>query len=310
MTTKINKIIIFVGILISSLFLNSCDSYLDRQPDDALTIEMIFQKRATTQKYLISVYSYIIEESRSSFTTPYIGASDEASISYPNRGYTYMNNGSWSPDGPPYQEFWDQYYQGIREASFFMQKVGTCPELTSEEISQWTAEARFIRAFLYASMMRLYGPVILTGNDPVDFTNADLNKERATWDECVNYVCQELNEVAAILPEKQDVYWAGKPTKGAALAVKARLLLYSARPLFNGNSMYKDMISTDGKHLFSVEKDAKKWELAAQANKEVIDLNYQLYKDDLRDPIKSYQGIYLKLWNEELIWARAISGYE
>ena len=52
-------------ILISActLMLNSCDAYLDKQPDDAMTMEMIFQKRASTQKYLVNVFSYMIDES-------------------------------------------------------------------------------------------------------------------------------------------------------------------------------------------------------------------------------------------------------
>ena len=115
------NIIKYIKISACILMLTSCDAYLDKQPDDAMTMEMIFQKRASTQKYLVNVFSYMIDESHTAQNTPWLGASDEASITYIDRGYCYMNNGSWSPDNPPYVAFWRAYYQGIREANIFMQ---------------------------------------------------------------------------------------------------------------------------------------------------------------------------------------------
>lgn len=306
----------YIGISACALMLNSCDSYLDRQPDDALTIEMIFSKRSTTQRYLVNVYSYMIEESKTSFNTPWIGSSDEASISYPDRGYSRINDGSWSPDTPPYEAFWRSYYQGIREANFFMLNVDKCPEINFEEKIQWKTEARFLRAYYYAMMMRMYGPVILVGDEVIDAFERGTGKERSTWDECIHYISEELDEIAEILPEKQEANWAGKPTKGAALALKARMLLYSARKLYNSNdSFYKEIISTEGKPLFPQSYDEKKWELAAEANKAVIDMDiYSLYtENDSKgniDPYKSYTGIHLKLWNNEIIFARSVSAYE
>lgn len=295
--------------------MNSCDSYLDKQPDEALTLESVFQKRATTQKYLVNVFSYMIDESHTAQNTPWLGASDEACITYPDRGYCYMNSGSWSPDSPPYQQFWKSYYQGIREANIFMQNVDKCPELNFEEKLQWKSEVRFMRAYYYAMMMRMYGPVILVGDEVPDITEAGVawGKERSTWEECINYLCSEMDEVADILPERQESQWYGKPTKGAALAIKARMLLYSARKLYNSDdSFYKNIISTEGKHLFPQSYNEDKWRLAAAANKAVIDMDiYDLYKEytgTAIDPYKSYAGIYLKLWNNEIIFGRALNG--
>ncbi|MEG1585678.1 MAG: RagB/SusD family nutrient uptake outer membrane protein, partial [Bacteroidales bacterium] len=143
----------------------SCDAYLDRQPDEALTIEKIFQKRHTTFKYLMSVYGFMVNESDVSFKVPWVGASDESHIVFPSRGFTSMNDGTWNPDKIPYREFWNENYKGIREATFFMQNVERCPELSDEEARQWKAEARFLRAYYYFWMMKIYGPVILIGDE-------------------------------------------------------------------------------------------------------------------------------------------------
>ena len=303
-------------ILISActLMLNSCDAYLDKQPDDAMTMEMIFQKRASTQKYLVNVFSYMIDESHTAQNTPWLGASDEACITYIDRGYCFMNNGSWSADNPPYVAFWRAYYQGIREANIFMQNVDKCPEINFEEKLRWKTEARFMRTYYYVMLMRMYGPVVLVGDELIDIASSDLGKERSTWEECMDYICSGFDEVADILPEEQETNWYGKPTKGAALALKARMLLYSARELYNSDdSFYKNIISTEGKHLFPQSYSKDKWKLAAEANKAVIDMGiYDLYKSYATngniDPYKSYAGIYLELWNNEVIFGRALNG--
>ena len=130
----------------------------------------------------------------------------------------------------------------------------------------------------------------------------------------MDYICSEFDEVADILPEEQETNWYGKPTKGAALALKARMLLYSARELYNSDdSFYKNIISTEGKHLFPQSYSKDKWKLAAEANKAVIDMGiYDLYKSYATngniDPYKSYAGIYLELWNNEVIFGRALNG--
>ncbi|MEG1585679.1 MAG: RagB/SusD family nutrient uptake outer membrane protein, partial [Bacteroidales bacterium] len=140
--------------------------------------------------------------------------------------------------------------------------------------------------------------------------NVNLYKERATWEECVNYVVNELDEVARILPNVTEIepYWYGRPTKGAAMAIKARLLLYSARPLFNGNPMYKDLISKEGNHLFPTAYNPEKWRIAAQANLDIINMpEYQLYQEN-NDPYKDYAGVFLKKWNSEILFGRSLSG--
>lgn len=69
----------------------------------------------------------------------------------------------------------------------------------------------------------------------------------------------------------------GFPTKGAAMAMKARILLYAASPLFNGNTVYANWKNHDGKQLISQTYDNEKWKKAADAAKAVIDLGkYEL----------------------------------
>lgn len=306
--------------------LTSCDEFLDRQPDEALNEEKVFEKRATTESYLYYVYSYMPEEWNAGDNAGWIPASDEGLFSL-SRDFTKITNGSWNPGDVPYDKWtgkyssendyknYKNYYRGIREATYFMSKVDLCPELSAEEKVQYKAEARFLRSFYYYQLMRMYGPVILTGNDVVDISSPTFNQPRNSWDECVKYVCDEMDSVARILPDQQLDLWLGKPTKGVALAVKSIVTLLDASPLFNNPDrskyLYADVKNADGTPLFPQSYDKTKWAKAAKAAKDVIDLNqYDLYRvydnDGEIDPFESLTGIFTERWNSEIIFGRSM----
>src|SRR5699024_2102770 len=109
-------------------------------------------------------------------------------------GYdTYLvNQGNYSPTTYYYQN-WGYYYEGIRSASVFMNRVGENPELTETQITRFTAEARFLRAYFYYLLLRQYGPVVIMEEVlPVDAPAEALQIPRSSFDECVNYIVQEL----------------------------------------------------------------------------------------------------------------------
>ena len=319
-----NTIKTFALFLTAGAMLASCDSYLDRQPDEPLTSDNIFKKQKTTLQYLTNIYSYQPDYEApacvsNSNDIPWEACSDETSFSYLDRSYTQINYNSWNPSLPIYRnDTYNTPYKGIREANYFMQNVHKCPpeELNDVDKGYYYNEARFLRAHFYAMMLPVYGPVFLIGDDPVDFTQSGLDqRERNTWDECVNYVANELWEAAKGLPDSwPDIYY-GRATKGAALAARARLLLYSARKLFNGNELYKGIVNRNGDHLFPTQYDEKKWELAAQAAKDVMNLNlYSLVGADGTDPYASFNTLFTSVGSgtgaTEKIYTRIASGYQ
>ncbi|MBQ7855887.1 MAG: RagB/SusD family nutrient uptake outer membrane protein [Alistipes sp.] len=311
----------YIVILISmlSLSLASCDSFLDRQPDEPKTSENIFNKMITTRQYLVNVYSWINNETDpSGQNNIWEACSDECSVSFGSRWHRLFNNGTWMVSSNPsvssnsfLAKNYSLYWKGIREASYFMENVGRCTELTPTEVAEWSAEARFLRAYYYFCLMRMWGPVHILGENCADYTSEDLrNIDRNTWDECVDWVCKELDAAADVLPLEQSDEWLGRATKGAALAVKARLLLYSARPLFNGNPMYAGIKNYYGKDLFPQTYDPNKWVLAAEAAQEVMDLGvYEIVGENAGDPYTSWRKVFLERWNKEIIFARQNTSY-
>ncbi len=302
----------------------SCDSYLDMKPiDPPQTAEDIFSRANNVERYLNNVYSFIPREwlngpNQGDGGLPYLPACDELDVSF-NNDWLKLIDGSWTPSSRAQYGKWDHFYYGIREANYFLQNIDLCedPNLSEERKIQFKAEARFLRAYFYYYLIRMYGPVPLMGDQVTD-PNDELHFGRSPLDECVAYVDQELKEVAEILVDEQPfTSYIGRPTSGVALALRSRLLLHVASPLFNnrGTSLYAGWISNvDGEDLIAQSYDAEKWKKAADAALEVIQTDrYQLYKVyrteniggeevDVIDPYQSLTKAFYDLNSKEIIW--------
>jgi len=306
------KLFHFFFILLLGIFSSCSKNFLDKQPDDMLTMDQVFSNRLETEKYLANVYSYIPDPFNAYTYVPWEGASDELDFVWVFQNTNQLNQGNLSPTSA-YFDNWGTYYRGIRSATVFLSRVDECKELTATQITNYKAEVRFLRAYYYFLLMRQYGPVVLIKElIPVYASSADVQLPRNAYDECVDYVVSELDEAWKTLPVQiTDTKFYGKPTKGAALALKARLLLYAASPLFNGNADYASFKNTDGKQLINTTYDAGKWKKCAVAAKQLIDMNqYELYKkldeNGQIDPFLSYRDLFLDKWNKETIFARPV----
>ncbi|MEJ2883546.1 RagB/SusD family nutrient uptake outer membrane protein [Pedobacter sp. GR22-6] len=309
------KLVLITAVLLSTLH-TGCKKFLEQVPNDRITIEEVFRKKASSEQFLANVYSFIPDEAHPINSTPWIGAADEADLTWTNNGIYQINTGNLNPSNVLYDR-WGNYYQGIRSATFFMQHINENIEIRTQNgqqlIDQYQAEARFLRAYFYFLLMRQYGPVVLVGEEviPPDAPASTLQIPRSPFDDCVNYVSSELDKAAEVLPllpqrngQTSDAEY-GRITKGIALAVKSRLLLYAASPLYNGNTDLAAFRNQDGKALISQTYDVQKWKRAADAAKAVIDLGiYSLYKDPAGNTLKSLDGVFFNSWNTEQIFVR------
>lgn len=193
--------------------------------------------------------------------------------------YKDFRNGDYAPGD--WNDSWASCYQGIRKASIFIDNVDKNHQMTQAEIIDRKAQARFLRAYYYWLLIRKYGPVPLVPEHGLDYTQSydDLALPRNTYDECVDFITSELALAAKDLPVNlRDARHLACPTKGAALAARAKVLLYAASPLFNGNSEMADLTDDKGRQLIAQQYNEEKWAKAAAAAKEVMDLGiYKLY---------------------------------
>lgn len=317
---KSNKISLVTLIVFQILLFTSCESYLDYYLGDQITLEEVFSKRQTTEEYFAHVYSYLPTQSDGDSYSEISGMGGMMPISdesYPSWTawvhYIEYNNGSYTPAHGGYN-IWANNYRGIKQASIFMDNIDKCEEISAENRLYMKEEARVIRAYLYFMLVRHYGPVFIWGDETSDETSGALAPDeidRHSLETCFDFIHSELDKSIPLLQNSiVDKAWYGRITKGAAMAIKSRSMLYAASPLFNGANLYKGIVNIYGENLFPTSYDATKWDLAAQAAKDLIDLgNYRLYKsnegdNDFDRAINSYMGIFFKHWNEEIILGR------
>ncbi len=276
--------------LLSSLFiLSSCENYIDidKYVYDKMTIDTIFVTKTKTFEYIIGTVALLKNESnfvgdwdyRADF--PSGMGSDEAIqpwVNWDHAGSCLVVDQVTARDTKNVNP-WPDYYKGIRKANIILDRIDENPELTESELRDYKGLAHFLRAYFYYSLVRLYGPVPILPDEPFD-TDAPAEAasyERSSFDECVEYICANLEQAAEMLPHDRAIAYQYLPTKGAAMALIARIRLYSASPLYNGNTFYANWNRSDGTPFISQEVDPTRWGKAAAAFKRVIDLNkYQL----------------------------------
>lgn len=308
---KLNNIKRLMLVAAGAAIFTSCDSFLDTTPEDLRSPDQIYTTYTSTQNAMFGVYSYVRETSP--FWMPDTYSTSDVDVAYSNV-HTF-DKGIWDASAAQYDK-WYSFYRAIREATYFIQNVDKCPEteVDSYTKAQWKAEVRCLRAYFYAQLMRMYGPVILLKDEQPDFTQIELQRERDTWDECVDWVTNEFWELAndSNLPVVQDDSNYARMSQAIALAYRARILLQSASPQFNGNPMYADVCKKDGTPLFPKTYDPNKWELARQAAQDVIDLGYyKLVEEDYKDgpnagqldPYTSYKNVFTTSQNKEIIFS-------
>ena len=318
--------------IFAALAISSCDSFFDINTKDQPTMADVMSRSTSVRQYLAHLYSYMPEEENlrqnEGATSLRSDEALHAKTQHESAAPWYaIRRGEYSSASSTTRatgNIWARYYEAINECSSFIANIGYDKEDTQNLVNCMIGEARFLRAYYYFTLFRHYGPVYIwmdaDGNpiDPDQNIKAD-QIDRHTVDQNVHFMVRELDEAAKLLPDAiSDVTSKsanmGRATKGAAMALKARILLYAASPLYNGQNgtgMYDGLTNYYGDRIFP-EYDATKWDDAAQAAKDVIDLGiYQLTQTKDKDPLasidaaaESYQNVWFQNWeyNSETIW--------
>lgn len=152
---------------------------------------------------------------------------------------------------------------GIRNAYLFIENVDRVPDMTADEKELRKAEAKLIIAYHNSNMLRYYGgmPWISHSYQPQD----NFITERLTVEEYVNKIVGLLDEVAAVLPWSVLAEDDGRMTKAAAMALKVRVLLFVASPLFNDVQPYAPGEAADKKYVWYGNKEQARWQRALDA---------------------------------------------
>lgn len=313
---RINYIIaiLFAGILFS------CDSFLDVVPDNVATIDNAFSDKYNAEKYLFTCYSYLPDFAEPN-DNPALAGGDDIWYSefHKNSNSVQLAKGYQNITNPFFDKWRGGLFVGIRDCNTFLEKIGSVRDLQEYEKKQWIAEVNFLKAYYHYYLLRMYGPIpIMDESVPVSSSTSAIKVSREPVDSCFAYVVRLLDQSIVDLPEvlANPFTSLGRITKPIAMAIKAEVLMTAASPLFNGNQVHSTLTNKDGQVLFNPVFDAKKWEKAAVACKEAIDIaemnKVSLYQksdykngfpmNDTTKHIAALRSVVTERWNKELIW--------
>lgn len=326
---NILKNIIRVSLILAALSFNlvSCD-YLDVVPPEQAGLQDATKTRRSTLGFLFTCYAGLqAVDTPIDHTAALCGSTDEYAlpIEWRNDSGAYWDDYAFNlisaanTDG-----LWDTYYKYIGQCYLFLRQVEEHPgetllhEWLPGEKEQWLAEARFLIAYYHFALLRKYGPIPIVTEYKPQNTSASEFGGRCHFDYCVNWIVSRLDIAAQDLPPTREGTEWGRATSTMAKALKARILMYAASPLWNGKfpySSWKNKTSTPGDKEFFTGADAKyqesvgrddygielvsssyngkKWERAMEACQAALDFatnegEYRLYGTQEAD-MKLYQ---------------------
>jgi hypothetical protein len=203
------------------------DALLDSKPTDTLSDETFWKSRQDAVNAVNALYPFLPGISEMQWDM----MSDIGSSLSPGSSTATVEKGEQNAAMGYFNGHWDTAYRGIRAANYFLENVDRVkqedPRFADALASRLKAEARFIRAFQYARLVMLFGDVPLVTKplelqESKELTRTDAGK---VWD----FVETELTEAARDLPVRYTGDDVGRVTRGAALAMKARAMLYAGR---------------------------------------------------------------------------------
>ncbi|AHW62204.1 hypothetical protein FH5T_17260 [Draconibacterium orientale] len=233
------------SILVLTLIIatTSCDDILDQKAVDAFNEESVFEDLNLTKAYLGRCYDYIGVDNNMLLGLRedlLAGATDELLCIHRPSGYPFLK-GIMSPDELGHFGNWRfnwitwNLYSNIKNVNVFLANAQNVPTENSGEealLATYIAEAYFIRAFDYVNLMRSYGGLVLV-NEPFELGEDFLSINRSSLDETLDFIIADLDKAIAGLPTKDEME-QGRATKGAAAALKSRILSWSTGELMHG----------------------------------------------------------------------------
>ena len=293
MKIELNKTTKLSGILGLMMLLIGCSGdLLDKVPKESLTEDLVWTDPAGATQFVNGIYGDL----QSGFDRNYDwwarglyildGVTDIADVGPGWEHATLLQNGDFTPAYVPWGNMWPINYGLIRKCNVALENLDRLGDGQAELIDRLKGEVYFLRGMIYHQLLELFGTKSQggepTGVPLIDHSltlDDDLQIPRATYDEVVDFIVDDLDMAASLLPRKGEIE-AGRATVGAAYALKSEVLLYAASPWNTGSGFDTDRLTE-----------------AAAAAKQVMDMgDYSLYPD--------YKEIFLTKNNDEIIFAK------
>jgi len=272
---NISKYIVLALALVAS----ACKKdILDKVPKDAISEVVVWKDATAATAFINGIYGKLPSGFDRNYQGWYYGVyildatTDDGEVCMPWTSAQQLQNGDFLPSGVPFDELWGNFYSMIRMANVALANLDKISDETARQ--KLKGETYFLRAYAYHELLRTYGGKQPWNSEPTGVPIIDkplgmddnLQIPRSTYDQTVDFILSDLDKATALLPGKGKTD-AGRATKGAALALKGRVLMY-----------------------------AERWAQSADASAKVMTEGYSLFPD--------YRTLFLTKNNDEIIYAK------
>ncbi len=284
----IHKISRASGILLASCCLLTSCNYLDVIPPAQADFDDTMKDEAATLNFLYTCYGYLprcqvydfkaYEQSADEIVSPRLWDDYQQQMAWGTLSASYYKVWSGSQTSDDFN-IWTPSYNWLGYVHHFLSLIDNLHPtgVTDADKEQYKAECYFLEAYYHFRVLASHGPcpIIDAKVDP-NITN-DQIPGRSHFDYCIDYIVDKLDNAANVLPATRSTEDLGRATSTICKALKARVLLYAASPLWNGSFPNPNWQNTNyetpgyGTELVSKTYDASKWERALTACQEALD---------------------------------------
>lgn len=289
-------------IILASLAILSACNFLDKTPLDKLSEYAVFNSDALAESYVNSLYSVLSDPFQEGNIS---SISDESFFRYGGTSTRYIMDGNMTESNVMYiseggqahdsrtttLNIWNRAYEYIYRMNTFLINIENAEKISADYKARLCGEVYYLRAWAYYNLIQRYAGVPYITK--VFNLSGPFGATRNTFDECVNFILDDLKKAEELLPVKEKSE-SGRANKDVVLALRCRLTLLAASPLFN------DKDNPQGS-IYRGQYDKEKWQRAYDAAKAIVD------RADLEGAYmmeSNYEDFWLKPNSTENIWCK------
>ena len=309
------QIIYIIAIVACVTGAISCKKdFMNLQPSDKFSDEAVWKDPALMKLFVNNIYLGVPH----GFSNIMMSSLVDESMYNADFGTSNVTKGLLSPSdyGIFDEEYWtgnrqrgmnwSTVYRFIRSANLYFEKSVDAPFTSDEEKNMLKGQVHFLRAYLYHNLVSMYGGVPIVKN--TYGLTGEFNVPRNSFEDCINFIVADLDTAASLLPLEMTGNDIGRATKGAALALKSRVLLHAASDFYNTGGSWAGGFSNNDLLGYTGGDRTARWQAALDASKAVIDLGvYALHQPNsasAEEAIKNYSDIFLQKQTTEDIFVR------
>lgn len=304
------KRIVFFILIINVFIYTSCNNdFLDLQPTTQYADDAVWNKDLELiQAFVTNMYRGLGQNGIRVMLGTYV---DETMLTFgwatevvtlsniTPSSFSRFNNSA----DQPYYYLWNSAYSYIRSCNIFFEKIENSKAVNDVQKDRLKGEVYFLRAYFYQMLVSMYGGVPII--DKAYKLGEDYLVVRNSYEDCIKFIVNDLDKSAELLAETTSD--KGRATKGAALALKARVLLYAASDLYNCNGSWATGYGHPELIGYVGGNRTARWQAAKDASAAVMNMGYELHEQDPSpsdNVAQNYTNIFLLKETSEDIFVK------